>query len=331
MTPHPDADAGPWTTTPHVLVAGSVNLDVNLTVDDEPDDDGTGRVLSLTTTSGGHAGNCAAAMVRLGCAADVFAAVGGDPEGTSLLAELQDSGVGTTYVQRLADVPSGRVVIPNFSGRRYMLMFRGATDEMPGDSCDRLPLSRFDAVVVFDPEPGLSLHLLRRARDRGVRSYWSPGGLGTRETWVAENARLAGTLVLNRTEFAAVTGAAAGPQPVTTACRQLGPARLVVTCGADGALASDGLRCWFAPAVPAPVRDPTGAGDAFTAAMVAADLLGRPWPEPLAWGAAAGSQAVSEAGARARGLSLDRLIELVSTTAVSVRAVGPEGVVRATP
>lgn len=322
------SDAGPRATARHVLVAGSVNVDFNLTVDGEPDDDGTGRVLSFTTTSGGHAGNCAEALARLGCAAEVFAAVGGDSEGAWLLAELEDAGVGTSHVQRLANAPTGRVVIPAFGGRRYMLMFRGATDGLSEESCDRLSLSRFGAVVVLDPGAGPSLRLLHLAQEHGVPSYWNPGGLGARETWVAEQARVAGTLILNRTEFAAVTGAAADPEQVLTACRDLGPARLVVTCGGEGAFASDGLRCWFAPAVPAPVRDSTGAGDTFTAAMVAADLLGRPWPEPLVWGTVAGSRAVSEDGARTVGLSLDRLAEVLPRADVSVLAVSPGTPVR---
>ena len=300
------SDAGPRATARQVLVAGSVNVDFNLTVDGEPDDDGTGRVLSFTTTSGGHAGNCAEALARLGCAAEVFAAVGGDSEGAWLLAELEDAGVGTSHVQRLANAPTGRVVIPAFGGRRYMLMFRGATDGLSEESCDRLSLSRFGAVVVLDPGAGPSLRLLHLAQEHGVPSYWNPGGLGARETWVAEQARVAGTLILNRTEFAAVTGAAADPEQVLTACRDLGPARLVVTCGGEGAFASDGLRCWFAPAVPAPVRDSTGAGEPRRVGGRRPDR--RPQPRPACRGPSEGGRL--RAGRQPRHPGADAMIEV---------------------
>ena len=70
---------------------------------------------------------------------------------------------------------------------------------------------------------------------------------------------------------------------------------VVVKLGADGALSSAGSRI---AALPVPVVDTTGAGDAFAAGYLKVRVEGGSTDEALASGAAAGARAVTKLGAR---------------------------------
>lgn len=70
----------------------------------------------------------------------------------------------------------------------------------------------------------------------------------------------------------------------------------VVTRGAAGALAFDGIEWWSQEAVPADVVDTTGAGDAFIAGFVAARLAGLAVPEALGSAAVRAARACEHRG-----------------------------------
>jgi 2-dehydro-3-deoxygluconokinase len=87
-----------------------------------------------------------------------------------------------------------------------------------------------------------------------------------------------------------------GPS-LATSCAALGPTEVVLTRGASGAsaLAPDGG--WHEhPPERATERDPVGAGDAFTAAYLAARLDGGDVPSALKAGAVAGAYTASRVG-----------------------------------
>ncbi len=99
----------------------------------------------------------------------------------------------------------------------------------------------------------------------------------------------------NVAELAAITGrplGGAGRPAVAAAARELraaGAQAVVTTLGADGlhAVTADGS-WWAGP--PGPVAgNPTGAGDAVTAALAHGLVLGRPWPERLRHAVALGT------------------------------------------
>jgi sugar/nucleoside kinase (ribokinase family) len=73
---------------------------------------------------------------------------------------------------------------------------------------------------------------------------------------------------------------------------------VVVKLGAAGAIRIDGDRLVRVDAVPVEVVDPTGAGDAFAAGLLAAELAGADAVTALRAGAALGARAVSQLGAR---------------------------------
>jgi 1-phosphofructokinase family hexose kinase len=101
---------------------------------------------------------------------------------------------------------------------------------------------------------------------------------------------------LNRDELAAITGdddIRAG----ATALRDHGAEAVVASDGSRGLLGVTPAGTWWARPPAVERGNPTGAGDAALAGLVAASLDGRPWPERLrqaaAWGASAAGTAVA--------------------------------------
>jgi len=81
---------------------------------------------------------------------------------------------------------------------------------------------------------------------------------------------------------------------------RLGPRIAVVTDGPEGAYASDGTTRYSVPAYPdpSPPKERTGAGDAFSSALVAALVQGRPLSEALAWAPINAMSVVQEVGSQ---------------------------------
>ncbi|MEV6690279.1 PfkB family carbohydrate kinase [Micromonospora sp. NPDC051196] len=301
--------------TARILVVGGLNVDVHLLTDDEPGDDGTAIVTQLRTSAGGHAGNGAAALARLGADTAILSAVGDDPDGERLVSELRRSGVDTGTVLRLAGAPTGRVVIPHFRQRRYMLMHRGALDLMPEDAGSKVELAAVDAVLMFDPVPPVARSILVRAGWAGVPVYWNPGGAMVQQEGFAKIARAASVIFVNRAEFAHLCADHRIEALLLGASRLR---RLVVTMGRDGAVEYRPEAVLTATALAVTEVDATGAGDAFAAAYAFADIanLG---PSPLAIACVAGSLAAAAADARGADTRLPDLLARVAEIQVRQR------------
>ncbi len=143
----------------------------------------------------------------------------------------------------------------------------------------------------------------RLARERGVR--FVPDGDGEALAAAVPEADL---LVPNELEAGRLVGGAVGsPEEAVAAARTLrsrGPERVVVTLGADGAVAADGEGAWWARAVPpAGARtvmaeaSAVGAGDAFLAALLLALDADAALPDALADAVAAGTATLLSDGA----------------------------------
>lgn len=105
-------------------------------------------------------------------------------------------------------------------------------------------------------------------------------------------------LLLNREEAVALTGCSdAPPKTLLAALRRLGPATVVMTDGPAGSYASAGDRFLKAEILDAPVVDRTGAGDAYSSAFTAAQMLGLPLAQSMAWGTVQAAQVVGLYGA----------------------------------
>jgi sugar/nucleoside kinase (ribokinase family) len=292
-----------------VLVVGDVATDI-LAVHSGPLAVGSDIAARISLTGGGSAANTAAWLASLGIPVTLVGVVGADEAGAALLAELAQSGV-RCAVRRSGREPTGSVVVLSTGAERTMLSDRGANGLL------RVP----DVATVLDGATHQHVHVsgytLFDARTADAGRYalaWASARGLTASVDAASAAPLrrlgaaaflsrvrGADLLLANVDEAAVLADADGPAEELAGRLTGRVRRVVVKRGADGAVwaDADGGRA-AASALPATAVDPTGAGDAFAAGLLAAWLGGADPGAALAAGTRLGASAVGVIGGRPR-------------------------------
>jgi len=287
-----------------VLVVGDVATDV-VVVHSGPLAPGSDTPARVRIGGGGSAANTAAWLAAAGVAVTLAAVVGDDAAGTERLTELRALGV-RCAVRRSPTAGTGAVVVLSSSGDRTMLADRGANlllepsdvDAALAHGARHLHLSGY--VLLDEASRPAGRHALAVAAARGLTtSVDAASAVPLRGVPFLDLARGADLLLANADEAAALLGSPAPPADLARGLAAAGVRHAVVKCGPAGAVwAAAGGAVVTAPAVPAEAVDPTGAGDAFAAGLLAAWLAGAPPAQALAAGARLGARAVTVVGAR---------------------------------
>ena len=289
-----------------VIVVGDLMADVVATVS-APLAHASDTPARIVSRPGGGGANVAARLAAAGVPTLLVARVGEDSPGQAAIAELRAAGV-ELEIAIDAQHPTGVcIVIVEPGGERTMLPDRGANAALePAD----LPIDEFaegkhlhlSGYTLLDPgSRPAGLVALEHARAAGMTISVDPASAAPLQELGAHAflgwTRRAGLLLPNAEEAAVLTGAR---DPVAAAWALARDGReVVITLGKEGALWSDGERVERARASPAPAQaDSTGAGDAFTAAWLAARLAGEEPGEALAAANFAAAQVLKDAGAR---------------------------------
>ena len=284
-----------------VIVVGSINQDVTVTVDRFPSPGETLSGTSLTYSLGGKGANQAAAAAHSGATVVFVGALGSDPSGQRLRCDLASHGVDVTPL-READGPSGTALILDAGANATVSVEPAKASLFPAPS---------DIVVLQAEIPErANAEALAWAHSFGARVL-----LNLAPARPTDPALMARTdiLVVNETEAGLTLGmpAPAGPMEaigVARALRGLGPKHVMVTLGADGAAWASGSEAGHCPALTlSEAVDTTGAGDACVGALAAAMALGKPFDEAVADGIRAGSTAVLAPGAAPSYAALPRV------------------------
>lgn len=92
---------------------------------------------------------------------------------------------------------------------------------------------------------------------------------------------------------------------------QLGPKKVFITDGIEGAYAYDGTDAWFMPVYPHTSFERTGAGDAFASTITSALSLGLSLKDALMWGPINSMSVVLQVGAQRGLLSREKLEQYI--------------------
>lgn len=286
------------------LVVGDVIDDI-IVVPRGPIRTDTDTAASITRHPGGSACNTAAWLGWLGAPVDLVGRVGAGDAARHASA-LRASGV-TAHLGEDATVPTGTIVIVVDGETRTMLTDRGANATMPTSAVtdallDAAAVLHLTGYSLFD---AFSLDdlagLVERAHARGVLVTFDPGSTGFIADFGLERFRTALTgvdvLLPNLDEGRLLSGES-DRAVVAEVLLQYCPA-VVITGGASSVLVARRGE----PAVEVAVEaqravDPTGAGDAFTAGLVAALLEGGDLVEAARAGVRSAGVAVVQAGGR---------------------------------
>ena len=259
---------------------------------------------SVRLGPGGSAANVAAWAVAAGARARLVAGRGDDLAGRLLAAALGERGI-ELWPRGPVGAVSGAMLVVTEAGERTFVADPGANlglgeDEAAGavDGAAAVFVSGYPLLRA--PTRRAAMAAATAAARAGVPAVvdaasWPLLGGGAGEPVLAA-AALAGTLVANREEAAALAGLPDTEAAGAALAGRVGT--VVVKCGAEGVVVWTG----DGPPrrVPAPAADPvdvTGAGDAFAAGYLLARAGGAEPAEAAAAGTALAARAVATPGA----------------------------------
>ncbi len=292
--------------TPWLAVCGHANLDVHLVVKELPKQGQSVPVVERRTLWGGTAANIAHHAGGLGVPTRLWSRVGDDFPAAWRKALAAD-GVDLSSLDVVvgAQTPTCFVLTDLLDRQAY------AMDQGP---MERMAENPPTPTLLHGMAKGAWLHLATgdplayapiavAAREQGLRIALDPGQ-ELRYKYDARSLKglleAADLLFLNEEELRVACG--------LVDCFEaedllLHVPALVVTRGERGAsLYRDGHKPHHAPAFPANVVDPTGAGDALRAGVYAALHAGKGMEDALRWGQAAAAATIERPGAQETAL-----------------------------
>ncbi|WP_323959564.1 ribokinase [Arthrobacter sp. JZ12] len=296
------------TQLPGVVVLGSINVDLVVSLERRPQPGETLLARSMTVFPGGKGANQAVAAAKLGAPTTMVGAVGQDAYADVALSGLKAAGVDTNAVQRM-DAPTGVAIVEvDDAGENSIVVIPGAnalvTPELIATHADIIA----DAgVLVLQGEIPASTVTAAVTTARGrVLINLAPVIDLHPETLLR-----ADPLVVNEHEGALVLAQLnGGPAPASfeetaQALLKCGFPSVVITIGGAGALLATASGVVQIPAPSVPVVDTTGAGDAFVGALAARLAAGDSLPDAVGLAVRVGAFSVGGEGAQPSYPSLE--------------------------
>jgi 2-dehydro-3-deoxygluconokinase len=259
--------------------------------------------------------NVAIGLSRLGIEASVIGRVGDDELGSLVVQALRSEGIDTEFVTPDPGRPTGALVRNRRGfGPSSVTYLRSRS---AGAAVDVKDVTRARSVIAASDWlhlTGVTTALSRSAHDAVLAAVRLAEKAGTRisfdvnyrsRLWTVEEAQKALPSVISRCalvfvghdEGATLTGEEE-PEEIARRLSELGARAVVVKLGSEGAMhRGEQGAITVRPALSVPVpTDIVGAGDAFVAGYLAAELSAHPVPVCLDWGCVTAAFAISALG-----------------------------------
>ncbi|MEZ2391779.1 ribokinase [bacterium RCC_150] len=257
----------------HVVVVGSVNQDIVLSVPAMPQGGATLLAISSRLSAGGKGANQAVAAARSGAVTEFVCIFGADAASEDLRRSLEREGVILgAYAE--SSKPSGRaIVLVDPSGENCIVVDRGANSDLTaGLVSTRLQHLKAGDVVVVQCEIGTAAveAALRAGHEMGATVVLN---LAPFRQLSQEALSSATVIIVNEGEAADLTAKEyplGDPAAAAQLIARTYNSSCIITLGGRGSVVAENEDVRVVPA--APVRrvvDTTGAGDAFVGTLAA--------------------------------------------------------------
>lgn len=285
-----------------VVVFGSINIDVALSLERLPGRGETVLGRRCVVSPGGKGANQAHAARRAGAPVAMAGMVGADAFAAPALARLRAEGVDLSRVGETADEPTGcaTIWVEEGTGASTIAVASGANtrlahSQVPDELLDG------DAVLLLQHETPLEENhrLVERAARRGRRIL-----LNAAPAFPVPDDVLAAldVLIVNEVEIVQVVAHAGGgdepPRSLPAWLARRFGLTVAATLGAGGSVCHTGREAIHTPALEVRPVDTTGAGDTFAGVLAASLAAGRDLREAARFATVAGSLACTRAGAQ---------------------------------
>ena len=288
---------------PRIVVVGSINMDLVVTVERFPVPGETIRSTGFVTVPGGKGANQAAAASLAGGDVTMVGRVGKDIFGSACLDNLRSKGVNIDFVKQDAEAPTGNAMIAvDAQGQNELIYTPGANHQVTTEdaaAAKEVIANAAMLILQFELPMATVRGVAQLASELGTKVVVNPAPAEQPPACVLEKADY---LVPNETEAELLTGVkVTDPDSAAKAAERLlneGCQHVIVTLGAQGALTHDGKTATHLPVRSIQVVDATAAGDTFIGAFSVALATGQPLVEAVRFGCAAATLSVGKLGAQ---------------------------------
>jgi len=284
-------------------------------------------VPGMINRPGGCAANVAIDLVKQGIAVDVAGRVGRDSAGRLLIDSLMAQKVGVQSLMWTDEHPTSTTVILLVEGedRRYVHAF-GANRAFAATDLDREWLKELRLLYVGGV---LAMPGLRMGELRDVLGFCRSNGILTVvDVVVPEGVDVPGQLdpllpvvdyLLPNEDEAKLLTCRSDPREQIDAFLFRGAGTVVITRGANGAVAGNHSHCWEIGTYPATMLDPSGAGDAFCSGIITGAVNLWDIPRTLRYAAALGASATRAVGTTDGVFSAEEAEEFIARHPLDVK------------
>lgn len=286
----------------HVVVFGSLNMDLAIESERMPLQGETIPGWGFFTNPGGKGANQAVAAAKSGVPTYLIGAVGHDAFGDQLVSGLAAYGVRVDLIDRVREVETGVAVVLRTGGDNRIILSPGANHVLGIEDVDGAldTIARPGDVFLTQLECDVdaTVAALESAKRRGMRTICNvapPRELPTR-AWASID-----EVCVNETECEAICGIYPDDASLERALRaltELGPRTAIVTLGGRGSVALHEGRVIRQEALDVRAVDTTAAGDTFIGVIAAAHVSGMTFEEGMRWASCAAGVTASRVGAQ---------------------------------
>lgn len=289
---------------PHVVVFGSINMDLVAKTPYLPRPGETLTGHSFSTVPGGKGANQAVAIARLNTPTVMIGRVGSDSFGQELLQSLRSAKIQIEDVLVDDAASSGvALVAVDDDGENTIIVIAGANGRVNDSDIERLSprLTGANSLLLQLEIPISAVKAAAQAAQKaGVRVILDPAP--ARSDLPIDLYPLIDILTPNAIEAEQLVGfpieSPALVAEAATVLQQRGVKTVVIKLGAKGGFCATPNEAFFFPAFRVTAIDTVAAGDAFNGGLAAALAEGLSLREAVTWGAAAGALAASQSGAQ---------------------------------
>jgi ribokinase len=284
-----------------VVVVGSLNQDLVVSVERMPDSGESVFGHDLQRNPGGKGLNQAVAAARLEVPVSMIGAVSADSVGDFLLQTVAEEGIDHAGITRVDGLCGTAVIEVDDEGSNRIIVIPGANALVTAEHV-REALAAIPDIAVVMTQGEIPLDAIdaamRVGRERGATTIFTPAPV---QDFPDELFSFVDIAIPNEHEVELITGQPASTSvDATSAARVLaerGAECVVVTRGRHGSVWATRSTTGSCGAFPVRAVDTVAAGDAFCGGLAVALAEGRSFSEALRWGSATGALAATTPGA----------------------------------
>lgn len=297
---------------PHIVVVGSLNMDIVVSMNRMPQMGETVSGTTFHTISGGKGANQAVGCARLGARVTLIGAVGQDAFGAQIVDGLQAEGILTDKIKQVQDVPTGIANVLHTAEDNCIVIVAGANEQCTAEWVDKYEqlIGEADLLLVQLEIPLASVkRAMQIAHAASVPVILNPAPAQKLSSDILQYANF---ITPNETEFDVLSEGLCTHnvdlQERMILWNKENNAELILTRGKEGSsfILNNSLHTVKAPLVQ--VVDTTGAGDAFNAGFSVAYASGKTIMEAAQFAVKVASKSVTKFGAQAGMPSLEEII-----------------------